>query len=73
MDLNDLKREVEQEKRSTRPWLKLVIANEFGDIRVVSTTLICDSMDEIYPALRQALMGCGFSESTVEEWLPEQV
>jgi len=30
-------------------------------------------MEEIYPALQSALVGCGFTEATVKEWLPDEV
>jgi hypothetical protein len=53
------------------PTLRLILTNEFGDQTDITKTLTGSSMDQIYPAIREALLGCGYGAETIDEFFPE--
>lgn len=61
---------IETTPRFQKPTLRLVLASEFGIVTDITQDLTDSSMDSIFWALRAALAGCGFSQQTIEEFLP---
>jgi hypothetical protein len=55
------------------PYIRIILSNGFGDVTDITKSLKVDSMEEIYSALQNMLVGCGFTEATVKEWLPDDV
>ena len=53
-----------------KPTLQVVYTNSFGDKSEVKLDLENDTIESIFWAVRQAIMGCGFSESNVNDWFP---
>jgi hypothetical protein len=56
----------------TKPYIRIILCNEFGDVTDIKKDLVIDSMEEIYSAIQSALVGCGFSEATVKDWFPDE-
>jgi hypothetical protein len=54
-----------------KPYLQFIFVSEFGDKSEVKIDLIDGSMESLYPAIQQALAGCGFSQDTIREWFQD--
>ena len=55
-----------------KPTLHLIYTNSFGDESNIKLDLKDDTIESIFWAVRQALMGCGFSEKNVNDWFPSE-
>ena len=55
-----------------KPTLQLVYTTEFGDRSEVILDLYDSTIDSVFHAVRQALVGCGFAQALVDEWFPEE-
>lgn len=53
-----------------KPALRVVYTNSFGDESDIKLDLKDDTIESIFWAVRQAIMGCGFSEKSVDDWFP---
>ena len=60
------------QKTNQNASIRIVLTNEWGDQTDITKTLTCGTMHEIYPAIRDALLGCGFGQKTIDEWFPEE-
>ena len=56
-----------------KPTLRVVYTNSFGDTSDVKIDLKDDTIESVFWAIRQAIMGCGFSEKSVDGWFPPEV
>jgi hypothetical protein len=51
--------------------LKFVYTNCYGDKTEVTTDLYDETIESVYSAVLSSLRGCGFAESTIQEWFGE--
>jgi len=55
-----------------KPTLRFVYTNSYGDKTEVITDLYDDTIEGLYSAILSSLRGCGFGESTIQEWFGEE-
>ena len=54
-----------------RTTLEFIYTTEFGDRSEIKLDLYDATIGSVFQAVRQALAGCGFAQSSIEEWFPE--
>jgi len=52
--------------------LRIVFTNPFGDSTDITKTVGEGTIGNIFEAVREAIMGCGFAKESVDEWFPEE-
>ena len=52
--------------------IRIIYNNGLGDETDITKTLSSPDIVSVYQAIREALMGFGFQQATVDEWLPPQ-
>ena len=50
--------------------IRIIYNNGMGDETDITKTLPGLGIKEVYQAIREALLGIGFGQATVDEWMP---